>query len=127
MDRQVVKALRWLKERQKEDGSWGDKYPISMTAFALLASLNDAQRDKAVLGPKRGQLVTGPGADGAVPEPEGLLLDSLNETQRAALAKYAARGAALSCVFAAFGRLIALRAARGIAEQTANLCLRRDS
>ena len=36
MDKTVLKALRWLKEKQQDNGSWGKKFPISMTAFALL-------------------------------------------------------------------------------------------
>ena len=36
-DKQVVKALDWLKAQQNADGSWGAAYPVSMTAFAILA------------------------------------------------------------------------------------------
>ena len=36
-DKKVVKALDWLKKTQNQDGSWGGTYPVSMTAFALLA------------------------------------------------------------------------------------------
>lgn len=37
MDRAVIKALRWIKSQQKEDGSYGDQYPVAMTSLALLA------------------------------------------------------------------------------------------
>ena len=31
------RSLRWLKEKQNPDGSWGDKYQTAMTGFALLS------------------------------------------------------------------------------------------
>ncbi len=37
MDRQVLAALRWLKTQQMPDGNFGTKFPVAMTAFALLA------------------------------------------------------------------------------------------
>lgn len=37
MDRSVLTALRWIKEQQNEDGSFGKEFPVAMTAFALLA------------------------------------------------------------------------------------------
>lgn len=38
MDRQVLQALRWIKGQQQQDGHFGTgKYPVAMTAFALLA------------------------------------------------------------------------------------------
>tara|TARA_R110001583_G_scaffold3753_2_gene23026 strand:- start:1505 stop:2926 length:1422 start_codon:yes stop_codon:yes gene_type:complete len=37
MDTQVLNALRWIKTQQKPDGSFGTKFPIAMTSFALLA------------------------------------------------------------------------------------------
>jgi hypothetical protein len=37
MDTQVLNALRWIKSQQKPDGSFGTKFPIAMTSFALLA------------------------------------------------------------------------------------------
>lgn len=35
----VLKALRWLKEHQYPDGSWGPSYRVSMTSLALLSFL----------------------------------------------------------------------------------------
>ena len=37
MDRQVLSALRWLKTQQQPEGNFGTKFPVAMTAFALLA------------------------------------------------------------------------------------------
>ncbi|MFT4548271.1 MAG: hypothetical protein ACI8XO_003972 [Verrucomicrobiales bacterium] len=36
-DKQVVKALDWLKTQQNADGSWGTAHPVAMTGFAILA------------------------------------------------------------------------------------------
>lgn len=36
-DEAVTKALRWLKDNQNSDGSWGDGNEPAMTGFALLA------------------------------------------------------------------------------------------
>ena len=35
----VLKGLKWLKEHQNPDGSWGPAYPGAMTGFAMLAFL----------------------------------------------------------------------------------------
>lgn len=39
----VVKALRWLKENQAPDGSWGDRNKPAMTGLALLAYLGHCE------------------------------------------------------------------------------------
>ena len=39
----VVKALRWLKQTQKSDGSWTSDHPVAMTGFALLAYLGHCE------------------------------------------------------------------------------------
>ncbi len=39
----VVKALRWLKETQNEDGSWTSRYSVAMTGFAVLAYLGHCE------------------------------------------------------------------------------------
>jgi hypothetical protein len=36
-ERAVLDALRWLKEQQNEDGSYGARYPVAMTGLVLLA------------------------------------------------------------------------------------------
>ena len=37
MDRSVLHALRWIKTQQHPNGSFGNKFPVAMTSFALLA------------------------------------------------------------------------------------------
>ncbi len=54
-------------------------------AFALVSSLSDEQRAKAIVKPKRGRIAAGAGRDGFVPEPSGLECDGLDETQRGIL------------------------------------------
>jgi hypothetical protein len=39
----VVRSLRWLKDNQNSDGSWGAQYKASMTGFALLAFLGHCE------------------------------------------------------------------------------------
>lgn len=39
----VVKALRWLKENQASDGSWGEQHKVGMTGLALLAYLGHCE------------------------------------------------------------------------------------
>ncbi|MEM9478317.1 MAG: hypothetical protein AAGA58_01505 [Verrucomicrobiota bacterium] len=36
-DRAVTRALTWLQSQQKEDGSWGNNFPVAMTGLVLLA------------------------------------------------------------------------------------------
>ncbi|HEX7977192.1 MAG TPA: DUF3500 domain-containing protein [Gemmatimonadaceae bacterium] len=54
-------------------------------AFALLNSLDSAQRAKAILNYRVADLVLGPGQDGKTIQPEGLKATSMNEGQRAML------------------------------------------
>ena len=51
-------------------------------AFALLSSLNDAQRKQAVLGFQMRDLVLGPGRDGQTIQPEGIKGSALTDKQR---------------------------------------------
>ncbi len=50
--------------------------------FALLSSLNEAQRKKAILGFEMHDLVLGPGRDGQTIQPEGLKGSELTDKQR---------------------------------------------
>src|SRR5215471_18233000 len=51
-------------------------------AFALMNSLDEAQRKQAVLGVQMHDLVLGPGRDGQTIQPEGIKGSNLNEKQR---------------------------------------------
>jgi hypothetical protein len=51
-------------------------------AFALLSSLDDAQRKQAILGFQMHDLVLGPGRDGETIQPEGIKGSDLTEKQR---------------------------------------------
>jgi len=57
-EKAVVKALDWLQETQKEDGSWvgeaGEPYPVAMTGMAILAYLGHCETPKS---PKYGKTV----------------------------------------------------------------------
>ncbi|MGI9241844.1 MAG: prenyltransferase/squalene oxidase repeat-containing protein [Verrucomicrobiales bacterium] len=53
-DKKVVKALDWLKGKQNQDGSWGSSYPVSMTAFAILAYSGHCE---TVDSPKYGETI----------------------------------------------------------------------
>jgi len=54
-------------------------------SFALLQSLDDAQRKKAILGVEMRDLVLGPGRDGQTIQPEGIKGSDLSEKQQAML------------------------------------------
>ena len=54
-------------------------------AFALMASLDDAQRQQAILGSTMADLVLGPGQDGRTIQPEGLPASKLSAAQQAKL------------------------------------------
>ena len=51
-------------------------------AHALVGSLTDEQIKKAILGPSRTDIVTGPGKDNFVPEPKGVDCSTFNEAQK---------------------------------------------
>jgi hypothetical protein len=51
-------------------------------AFALIGSLDEAQRQKAILGVQMHDLVLGPGRDGQTIQPEGIKGADLTEAQR---------------------------------------------
>jgi hypothetical protein len=54
-------------------------------AVALMGTLNDEQRKKAVIGDWMAELVLGPGHDGETIQPEGLKASEMTESQQAAL------------------------------------------
>jgi hypothetical protein len=54
-------------------------------AFALMASLDAAQRSQAILGYSVSDLVLGPGQDGRTIQPEGLLASGLSASQQTML------------------------------------------
>ena len=54
-------------------------------AFAVVASLTEAQRERAIVAERRGRVEAGPGRDGHVPSTEGLPTSELTEDQRAKL------------------------------------------
>ncbi len=51
-------------------------------AFKLAGSLSEEQFRQALLGPKRGQIIAGPGRDGKVPSPRGLSCGVLDANQK---------------------------------------------
>ena len=65
-------------------------------AFALLAALNDSQRQRAILAYRVADLVLGPGHDGQTIPPEGLPASSLDEAQRAKLLDLIAEWASIA-------------------------------
>ncbi|MDB6151645.1 MAG: hypothetical protein JWL90_98 [Chthoniobacteraceae bacterium] len=40
----ILKALRWLKQNQNPDGSFGQQYPMAMTGLALLSFMGHCER-----------------------------------------------------------------------------------
>lgn len=54
-------------------------------AYKLMKSLSDDQKKQAILRPRRAQLVTGPGADGVVPEPKGVSCNTFSDEQKRTL------------------------------------------
>ncbi|MEM6278715.1 MAG: DUF3500 domain-containing protein [Verrucomicrobiota bacterium] len=54
-------------------------------ALALLTTLSDEQKEAAIIGDTRGNLLAGAGRDGMIPEPAGVSTKDFDERQRAAL------------------------------------------
>lgn len=47
-ERAVMKALRWLHQKQNEDGSWGETLRVKMTSLAVLAFLGHCETHESV-------------------------------------------------------------------------------
>jgi hypothetical protein len=54
-------------------------------AYLLMKGLSDEQKKQAILRPRRAQLVTGPGADGVVPQPKGVSCATFSDEQKKTL------------------------------------------
>ena len=79
-------------------------------ALALLNSLDDNQRKKAVLGFRLADLVLGPGQDGKTIQPEGLKASAMNDKQRATLLDLISEWAGIIHESAAASRMAELKA-----------------
>jgi hypothetical protein len=79
-------------------------------AFALLATLDDAQRAKAILSYKVADLVLGPGNDGKTIQPEGLKASAMNERQQAMLLDVIAEWSGIVHETAASARMAEIKA-----------------
>lgn len=79
-------------------------------ALALLNSLDDGQRKKAVLSSRMADLVLGPGQDGKTIQPEGLKASSMNENQRSLLLDLISEWANIVHASSAAARLAELKA-----------------
>jgi len=53
----VMKALRWLKQTQNSDGSWGTADQVAMTGFAILAYLGHCETPSPAHSPEFGDSV----------------------------------------------------------------------
>ncbi len=51
-------------------------------AYKLIDSLSDDQKRKAIIHPRRAQIVTGPGTDGKVPKAKGVSCSTFSATQK---------------------------------------------
>ncbi len=58
-------------------------------AYRLVNLLNDEQRKAAVLAPKRGTILTGPGADGKIPPAKGVSCSTFSQEQKSLLMELA--------------------------------------
>lgn len=54
-------------------------------AYKLVDSLTDDQRRAAIISPRRGQIITGPGTDDQVPEVTGVSCETFTDTQKETL------------------------------------------
>ena len=79
-------------------------------AFALMNSLDEAQRARAVLAYRVSDLVLGPGKDGKTIQPEGLKASAMNERQRALLVDLIAEWSGIVNETAASARLAQIKA-----------------
>jgi hypothetical protein len=79
-------------------------------AFALLSSLDSAQRAKAILNYRVADLVLGPGQDGKTIQPEGLRATAMNAKQRAMLLDLIAEWSGIVHESAAAARMAEIRA-----------------
>ena len=82
-------------------------------ALALLQSLDESQRAKAVLGFRVADLVLGPGQDGKTIQPEGLRASEMNARQRQMLLDVIAEWSGIVHESAAAARLAEIRAGLG--------------
>ncbi len=82
-------------------------------AFALLATLDEAQRDKAILKYRVADLVLGPGQDGKRIEPEGLKASAMNDRQRGMLLDLVSEWAGIVHENAATRRMAEIKAGIG--------------
>jgi hypothetical protein len=83
-------------------------------AFALLAALDDKQKEQAILTHRVADLVLGPGQDGKTIQPEGLKASAMNERQRAMLLDVISEWTGIVHDSAAAARLAEIKA--GIAD-----------
>jgi hypothetical protein len=83
-------------------------------AFALINSLNEAQRQKAILGSQMRDLVLGPGRDGQTIQPEGIKGSDLTEKQREMLLDLAGEWTSIQAEAIAKGKMAEMK--KNIAE-----------
>src|SRR5206468_913635 len=95
-------------------------------AFALLNSLDAAQRAKAILSYRVADLVLGPGQDGKTIQPEGLKATALNAKQRAMLLDLIAEWSGIVHESAAAARMAEIRSGLDEYVQASKISLARD-
>lgn len=82
-------------------------------AFALLNSLDEAQRKQAILNYRVADLVLGPGQDGKTIQPEGLKASAMNDHQRRMLLDLISEWAGIVHESAAVARMAEIKAGMG--------------